>query len=155
GSVFEPRTADLPREELRAGALVMGRRRPPHFTDPKSPDFQAWAMYDEWDAKSLAQLIAGAIYPSGAIEFRGANAENSLWDVFVGPDRVGDVRRVTLDAPVWAPPAYGIEITFGVMDASQVAPPGESAYRPAARPVASVVRYQPLPTTPASEFDLA
>jgi phenylalanyl-tRNA synthetase beta chain len=155
GSVFEPRTAELPREELRAGALVMGRRQPPHFSDPKSPEFQAWALYDEWDAKSLAQLIAGAIYSSGAIELRDADAENLLWDVFVGPDRVGDVRRVMLDAPVWAPPAYGVEITFGVMDAAQVAPRGQSAYRPPIRPVVSVKRYQPLPTTPASEFDLA
>jgi phenylalanyl-tRNA synthetase beta chain len=155
GSVFAPRAAELPREELRVGALVMGRRQPPHFTDPKSPEFQDWAMYNEWDAKALAQLIAGAIYPSGAIELRESDAPNSLWDVFVGPDRVGEVRRVTLDAPVWAPPAHGVEITFGAMDASQVAAPGESAYRPPVRPVASVKRYQALPTTPASEFDLA
>ena len=51
GSVFEPRGGRLPVEELRVGALVMGRREPPHFTDPKSPEFEAWAAYDEWDAK--------------------------------------------------------------------------------------------------------
>jgi phenylalanyl-tRNA synthetase beta chain len=155
GSVFKPRGGQLPREELRVGALVMGRRQPPHFTDPKSPEFQAWATYDEWDAKSLAQLIAGTIYPSGPVELCDAADPEALWDVLVGPDRVGDVRRVTLDAPVWAAPAYGVEISLGEMDASQVAPPGESAYRPATRPVADVPRYRALPTTPPSEFDLA
>jgi phenylalanyl-tRNA synthetase beta chain len=173
GSVFEPRSGELPREELRVGALMMGRRQPPHFTDPKSPEFQAWATYDEWDAKSLAHLIAGAIYPGSPVELREAADPESLWEVIVGKDCVGGVRRVRLDAPVWAAPAYGVEITLGVMDASQVAPSGQSAYR-LAPPGESIwgrgdvsvplalagggevtPRYQPLPTTPASEFDLA
>ena len=65
------------------------------------------------------------------------------------------MRRVALDAPVWAAPAFGIELSLGVIDSAQVAPPGESAHRPPVRARRSVTRYQPLPTTPASEFDLA
>ena len=34
-------TTDMPHEELHVGALIMGRRQPPHFTDPKSAEFDA------------------------------------------------------------------------------------------------------------------
>ena len=155
GSAFEPQGPGLPREELRVGALVMGRRLPPSFTDPKSPDFQSWVLYDEWDAKGLAELIATVGHPGRPVSVRAAEGESSLWDVVVGEGRVGSVRRLSLDAPVWAPPAFGIEISLGLMDAAQVAPPGESAYRPPVSPATQVSRYRPLPTTPASEFDLA
>jgi phenylalanyl-tRNA synthetase beta chain len=58
GSVFMPRNSDLPYEELRVGLLVMGRRQPPHFTDPKSPEFGEWTTYAEWDAKALGASVA-------------------------------------------------------------------------------------------------
>jgi phenylalanyl-tRNA synthetase beta chain len=41
------------------------------------------------------------------------------------------------------------------MDSAQVAPPGSSAHRPSPRPSMETTPYRPLPTTPASEFDLA
>jgi phenylalanyl-tRNA synthetase beta chain len=68
---------------------------------------------------------------------------------------VGVVRRMQLDAPVWAAPAFGVEISMGVIDSTDVAPRGESAIRPFGRPQPSVPRYQPVPSTPASVFDLA
>ena len=43
----------LPREEMRVGVLVMGRRRPAHFTRAASPP-----AIDEWDAKALAEQCA-------------------------------------------------------------------------------------------------
>jgi len=156
GSVFEPRgRAELPHEELRVGALVMGRRQPPHFTDPKSPEFDAWATFDQWDAKALAERIAGTAFPSGSVTLRDASAPGALWDVTVDGRAIGTVRRVGLDAPVWASPAFGIELSLAVMDSAQVAPPGSSAHRPSARPSSPTTRYRPLPTTPSAEFDLA
>jgi phenylalanyl-tRNA synthetase beta chain len=155
GSVFTPRPDALPYEELRVGALVMGRRQPAHFTDPKSPEFDAWVTYTEWDAKALAQAVAEAGYPSATVAMRDAESPTTLWDVLADERVVGVVRGVTLDAPVWARPAFGIEISLGAVDSDQVAPPGESAYRPRKRPAAPVSRYQALPTTPAAEFDLA
>jgi phenylalanyl-tRNA synthetase beta chain len=155
GSVFEKRAGALPREELRVGVLIMGRRTPPHFTDPKSPEFQEWARYDHWDARAFAEMVAGAAFSGQGFALRESQSPDNLWEVIVGEESVGVVRRVALDAPVWAAPAFGIEITLGELDASQIAPPGSSAYRPATRPSPSVARYQPLPTTPASEFDLA
>ena len=45
GSVFEPSRGALPREELRVAALIMGRRTPRHFSDPKDKDFERWRRF--------------------------------------------------------------------------------------------------------------
>jgi phenylalanyl-tRNA synthetase beta chain len=132
----------------------MGRREPPHFTDPKSPEFDAWASYDQWDAKALAERIAGAAYPGARLALRDGSG-GTLWDVLIDDRAVGAVRRVGLDAPVWASPAFGVELSLGAMESAPVAPPGTAAHRPPPRPEVQAAPYKPLPTTPASEFDLA
>ncbi|HVX39850.1 MAG TPA: phenylalanine--tRNA ligase subunit beta [Gemmatimonadaceae bacterium] len=155
GSVFDARPSGLPHEEMRVAAVVMGRRTPPHFSDPKSPDFDAWVRYDEWDAKALAELVARAAYPGVSAELIASPDSATLWRVQVNGASVGTVRRLSLDAPVWASPAYGIELSLGVVDSRQVAAPGASAYGTAERAAPVVTRYESLPTTPAAEFDLA
>ncbi len=155
GSVFEPRPAGLPYEEMRVAAVVMGRRTPPHFTDPKSTEFDAWIRFDEWDAKGMAELAARAAYPGAVILLEPAADKGALWSVIVDGRSVGLVRPLSLDAPVWAAPAYGFEISLGEVSSSQIALPGASAYRAPDRPPAVIARYEPLPTTPAAEFDLA
>jgi phenylalanyl-tRNA synthetase beta chain len=155
GSVFEASAGEMPSEELRVAALVMGRRSPPHFTDPKSPDFDAWVAYDHWDAKALAEELAGVSYPGARIELASTPLDGLLWTILVDGATCGSVRRVGLDAPVWAAAAFGVELSLGAMDSAAVAPPGENAHRPFARPPVRVARYEPTPTTPASEFDLA
>lgn len=168
GATFEPGPKRLPDEELRVGALVMGRREPPHFTDPKSPEFSAWANYDEWDAKALAASVGRAAYPTAAVSVRPFTAADAsterlssgatagvLWTVSVGGDTVGVVRRLALDAPVWAAPAFGIEISLVRMASDDVAPAGRSAYRTPEKPQQSNRRFVAIPSTPASEFDLA
>lgn len=155
GSVFEPRAGMLPREELHAGLVVMGRREPAHFTDPKSPAFDAWIAYDEWDAKALAEVVARAAYPSAAIVLHDGASEGALWTVEADGTRIGVVRRLALDAPVWAAPAFGVEITLGVVESTPVAAPGQSAHAPGEHRLAFVPRYRALPTTPPAEFDLA
>jgi phenylalanyl-tRNA synthetase beta chain len=155
GSVFEPAAGELPREELRVGLLVMGRRQPAHFSDPKSADFDAWAMFAEWDAKAFGQSVARAAYPTATIELHEGESDSILWTVLSDGNSIGVIRRVTLDAPVWAATAFGVEVSLGVIDSGQVAPAGAAARRPFERPGSIVRRYQPLPTTPAAEFDLA
>src|SRR5262249_2713285 len=51
GTSFAP-VADGVKEEIRVGALLMGARRPRHFSEPDVPAF------DAWDAKGLAESIA-------------------------------------------------------------------------------------------------
>jgi phenylalanyl-tRNA synthetase beta chain len=155
GAVFEAVAGALPREEMRVGVLVMGRRQPPHFTDPKTNEFSEWARYTEWDAKGLAELVARVAYPDAAIELRPAARDGALWEVVSDSASVGTVTQVALDAPVWAAPAFGVEISLGLVDSAQVAPPGESAHRIFERSSRSVRRYQAVPSTPAAEFDLA
>ncbi len=161
GSAFVPRRAPggahegaLPMEELRVAALVMGRRRPPHWTEGAPPD------YDEWDAKGLAEEVARVGYPGSAVELRGAGSASArpgaLWEVVVDGRVVGGVHRLSLDAPVWAAPAFGVELTLLTIESGFVAPPGEARHTPLAGGTTTPrVRYRPLPVTPAAEFDLA
>ena len=188
GTAWEPAEGALPRETMRAAALVMGHRRPPHFSEPKVP------QVDEWDARALAEVTVASAFPGTAVELRPGGKE-LLWEIRVNgpaersgaaelaPDEsrvVGEVRRVALDAPVWAAPAFGIEIVLATLDSTPVAPPGRSAApHPAALPRDTrapragteadgrmandrgqtgpphEVRYRPLPVTPAVELDLA
>ena len=154
GAVFHPQAGPMPVEELHAGAIIMGRRRPPHFTDPKSDEFEATMTLDEWDAKALGELMAAASYPGSAIDLRPAEGEE-LWEIAIDGQRKGEVRRLALDAPIWARPAFGVEISLGRVDSTDVAPRGRSAHRAAELVLSRVRPYRPLPTTPAAEFDLA
>ena len=156
GAVFAPDAAGaLPTEEFRAAALVLGPSRPLHFTDEgREP-----ADVDEWDAKALAERLAGAAYPSAAVELRPVSGGEPLWHVVADGETLGEVRRLSLDAPVWAAPAFGVELTLGRMEAGAVAPPGENAYVEPAGGIeaprgARLPRYQPIPSTPAVLRDL-
>jgi phenylalanyl-tRNA synthetase beta chain len=83
-------------------------------------------------------------------------AHPELWRVQVGGVVIGGVGPVTLDAPVWAKPAYGVELTLGLMPSVPPAERGAHAHgAPAAPEQAAPIRYRSLPTTPAAEFDLA
>ncbi|MFI5310538.1 MAG: phenylalanine--tRNA ligase subunit beta [Gemmatimonadales bacterium] len=149
GSAFEPSPGALPRETLRVGALLMGERRPPHFSDPKPPRF------DAWDAKGLAQAMAGAAFAGAAVTIVPADAD-ALWIVRVDGHDAGSVRALALDGPVWAAPAFGVEIVLGVLPSAPEAPPGAHAYFPVGEGAAGrFVHFRPLATTPAAEFDLA
>jgi phenylalanyl-tRNA synthetase beta chain len=150
GAAFAPASGVLPVEELRVAAVITGHRRPPHFTEPSPPDF------DEWDAKGLAEEMVRAAEPGAVPDLRPGCGE-VLWEIFVRDERRGGVRRVPVDAPVWAAPVFGVELTLGVVASKPVAEPGsanhKSAWRTAAAPTGT--RYTPLPVTPAAEFDLA
>jgi phenylalanyl-tRNA synthetase beta chain len=150
GSVFEPRGDELPDESVHVALVVMGDREPAHFTNAKPPAF------DAWDAKGLAELVARTAFPDTPAELEPVGEGDLLWRIMVGGVPRGDVRRVPLDAPVWASPAFGVELTLAAMSNADVAPPGEHAHGSVPAPAArSVAPYRPLPTTPASEFDLA
>jgi phenylalanyl-tRNA synthetase beta chain len=129
-----PKKAALPREEMHVAALVMGQRTPTHFTRAVQPS------YDEWDIKFLAERVAGAAFPSATIELIPASGE-TLWEISVNGTKVGAARRLTLDAPVWAKPAFGLEINLEAIESI----PGTAKAR----------AYQPIPSTPRAQVDLA
>jgi phenylalanyl-tRNA synthetase beta chain len=150
GTVFAPGGDELPDESVHVALLVMGDREPAHFTNAKP------SAFDAWDAKGLAELVARVAFPDMAVELEPVGEEELLWRMVLSGTARGEVRRVPLDAPVWAAPAFGVELTLATMSNADVAPAGEHAHGaivpPTARPVS---RYRPLATTPASEFDLA
>ncbi len=154
GNVFTPRAGRLPLEETRVGALLMGARRPPHFSEPEPP------AYDRWDARDLAERMAAAAFPGAAVQTQPRSVGDDpglLWTVRVDGRAVGSVQQISLDKPVWASEAFGVEVTLGVMPSDDLAPPGRNAHAPAERESGATraVTYAPLPTTPAAEIDLA
>ncbi len=150
GHVFLPSSGRLPREEVRVGALLLGKRRPPHFTDP-SP-----GPYDAWDAKALAANLASVAYPGDRISLVPSDTQ-ALWRVKAGEDDIGSVVRVAMDRPVWASDAWGVELILGVMPSTDVAPVGQHAHVQATgrSPAVPHVVYRTIPTLPAAGFDLA
>ncbi|MFL5560114.1 MAG: phenylalanine--tRNA ligase subunit beta [Gemmatimonadaceae bacterium] len=150
GNVFTPGKGVLPHEQTRVAALVMGARRPPHFTESKPP------AYDEWDAKALAESIARIAYRGASVELVGGSDGADLWTIRVDGSPRGVVTRIVLDAPVWASPAFGVELSLGAVSSDPVAPPGLHAYGAAEQPdVRRIPEYRAVPTTPATEFDVA
>lgn len=135
GTVFtlarDPQTG-APAERVHAAAIVTGDRRPSHFTEPKPPH------YDEWDAKGIAESLAGAAWPGAAVAF-DPSVGDVLWNIDVNGTAVGTVRHLILDAPVWAAPVYGVEVDLNAIPFAS-----ESARK-----------YQVVPTMPAIEVDLA
>jgi phenylalanyl-tRNA synthetase beta chain len=151
GSVFSPGEHDLPDESVNVGLVVMGDRSPVHFTNPRP------AQYDAWDAKWLGELVARTAFPAVEAKLEPAGqADGVLWHIIIDGAERGSVRRLDLDAPVWAAPAFGVELVLALMSNSDVAPAGEHAHgaTPAPEP-RRTPRYRSLPTTPASTFDLA
>lgn len=152
GSVFAPRDGQLPVEKVRVGALVMGSRRPPHFTD------RAKEVFDAWDAKALGERIAELAYPGMRITLEAGDGAPVLWRISAKGGEVGTVERMALDKPVWAQDAFGVEVTLGRLPNAAVAAPGGHDYGAGGSsraPAKGHVTYRPLPTTPPAEFDLA
>jgi phenylalanyl-tRNA synthetase beta chain len=135
GTVFtserDPQNS-APAERVHAAAVIAGDRRPSHFTEPRPPHF------DEWDAKAIAELIAAAAWPGAQVGL-DASSGDALWSIVVNSKPVGMVERLKLDAPVWASPVYGVEVDITAI------PITSEITRP----------YQPVPSMPAMEVDLA
>jgi phenylalanyl-tRNA synthetase beta chain len=122
GTVFKKGEA-RPTEEVHAAALIMGKRRPPHFTEPEPPAF------DEWDAKGVAERLAGTIFPSRKIDLEPAlSGSDVLWHIHVDGSAAGSVQRLSLDAPPWASPAFGVELSIETTPVAPVAPHNQHDY---------------------------
>ena len=86
----------------------------------------------------LAERAASVAYPFARIELVPGSGE-TLWDVKADATMIGSARRLKLDAPVWAHPAFGLELNLEALP--QIA--GKSH------------RYEPIPATPRAQVDLA
>ncbi|MEO7998726.1 MAG: phenylalanine--tRNA ligase subunit beta, partial [Gemmatimonadaceae bacterium] len=134
GNAFVASKDRLPREEMRVGALIMGMRRPPHFTEPNPPAF------DVWDARNLATEIVRTAFPRVHIMIDEGEGD-TLWTLQSMEGTVlGRVVRVALDKPVWASEAYGVEFTLGLMPSADVAPARTNAHGTYVAPLPDALR---------------
>jgi phenylalanyl-tRNA synthetase beta chain len=110
----------------------MGQRAPTHFTNLTPDD------YDEWDIRYLAEISVAAAFPGvPAVLTPGTGA--TLWQILIEGRSVGSVRRVELDAPPWARPAFGLEINLQAIDQRTV----------------PVTKFREIAVTPSVQVDLA
>ncbi len=129
GDSGDPR---LPRERMHVAAVIVGDRRPAHFTEPHPPH------YDLWDAKSIGLSLANSAWPGAEVRAE-VSSDVTLWNILVDGVAVGSVRTVTVDAPVWAAPVFGIELDLESLSIER---------RPSRK-------YRAIPVMPAMEVDLA
>ncbi len=121
----------LPVENLHAGVLVQGHRAPLHFSG------SADANYDEWDAKWIAEVATRTAF--GNTDIKLILDDDSLWSIEADGNVVGTVQRLSMNAPVWAAPAFGIEIDLSAATEAKATAP----------------TYRALSNTPPVEVDLA
>jgi phenylalanyl-tRNA synthetase beta chain len=152
GDVFAPSKSALPSESLNVAVVVMGRRAPRHFTDPSGPGIEEWLAYDRWDVESMARDICAIAFPGKLNTLQPADGG---WTIVREGTTIGQVGRVKLDAPVWASPAWGLELTLGRVESRAPADKGQHSYVGPERRSTHVSKFRGLPTTPAAEIDLA
>jgi phenylalanyl-tRNA synthetase beta chain len=127
GTVFATAAgAERPREERHVAGVITGRRDPEHWSGSGE------ARFDMWDLKGQFEAALGLAIPGGAVQVEG--------DGWVARDprgrTVGYAGPLEADAPPWADPLFGYELTFD----------------PAPHLAA---QFAALPTTPSSERVLA
>jgi phenylalanyl-tRNA synthetase beta chain len=126
GTVFRARPGERPTEVRRVAGVVTGARAPRHWSNTGAPDF------DRWDLRGLFDAAVALANPGAIVQ-----VEDTSWvAVAANGDIVGRATSLAPDAPPWAAPVFGFEL----------------ALDPVLR---SPAQYRPLPTTPASERDLA
>jgi phenylalanyl-tRNA synthetase beta chain len=115
-----------PREERHVAAVITGRRDPEHWSGSDE------ARFDVWDIKGQFEAAIALAVPGGAVQVEGNG-----WIAQDSRSRtVGWAGPLEADAPPWADPLFGFELTFDPVERS--AP-----------------RFAALPSTPSSERVLA
>jgi phenylalanyl-tRNA synthetase beta chain len=127
GTVFTTAPAgQRPREERHIAAVLTGRREPPHWSGSGE------LRLDLWDLKGHFEAAVALAVPGGAVQVEGDG-----WVIHDARGRsIGHAGPLTADAPPWADPLFGFELSF------------DAAPRPA-------IRFESVPSTPSSERVLA
>jgi phenylalanyl-tRNA synthetase beta chain len=127
GTVFTTAPAgQRPREERHIAAVLTGRREPPHWSGSGE------LRLDLWDLKGHFEAAVALAVPGGAVQVQGDG-----WVIHDARGRsIGHAGPLTADAPPWADPLFGFELSF------------DAAPRPA-------IRFESVPSTPSSERVLA
>jgi phenylalanyl-tRNA synthetase beta chain len=128
GTVFARSQPGIePVEAMHAAFVVTGARAPLHWTDGGKA-----RRYDSWDALALFERLVALAHPGASVQVEAGRwvarrADGTL---------AGECGPLDADAPAWAAPLFGGEVTVAI--------------EPAARKP-----YRPLPIYPAVPRDLA
>jgi phenylalanyl-tRNA synthetase beta chain len=115
-----------PAEELRAAGVVTGGREPAHWASGQA------APWDRWDAKGFFEAAITLAVPGATVQVEGAE-----WVARTADGRVvGRAGQLAADAPLWASPVFGFEVSLDLAPRQPV-------------------RFRPLPSTPSSGRDVA
>ena len=127
GTVFASAAGgQRPREERNVAAVITGRRDPEHWSGLGE------ARFDLWDLKGQFEAAIALAVPGGAVQVEGNG-----WIALDSRGRtVGRAGPLEADAPPWADPVFGFELTFDPVERS-------------------AARFAALPSTPSSERVLA
>src|SRR5205085_339003 len=113
GTVFRPSAhpPDRPSEELHLAIVLTGARHPGHWKGVSGQDAKLPDM-DIWDLKQHFELAVGAAAPTGDVQ----PATNGTGWVAVGNGAapIGMAMPLEADAPKWAAPLFGVEVTLAV-----------------------------------------
>jgi len=128
GTVFRRAgLGEAPAEEHRAAAVITGAREPAHWSSASKP-----VDVDLWDLRALLEAALALAQPGVAVQVEGAD-----WVARTADGReAGRAGPVRGDAPPWAAPLFGLEVTID----------------PSAR---ATPTFQGLPVTPAISRDVA
>jgi phenylalanyl-tRNA synthetase beta chain len=119
--------AEAPPETLRAAFVVTGSRQPAHWSDGGKA--RPW---DRWDARGLFQRLVDLAHPGAKIQVQGME-----WvAVDAKGSEVGRCGALDADAPPWALPLFGGELTLSLKAAKELP-------------------FRPLPVFPSVVRDLA
>jgi phenylalanyl-tRNA synthetase beta chain len=128
GTCFAPGApGDRPGETTRVAAVVTGSREPAHWTaSGKGPDV------DRWDLKGLLEAVLELAHPTAAVQVDG-----DRWVIRAADgSSAGWAGALAADAPRWAAPLFGLELTLD----------------PSPR---AALAYRAVPATPAADRDIA
>jgi phenylalanyl-tRNA synthetase beta chain len=127
-------TGNVPHEELHLAIVLTGARHPAHWSDEMNQAAKLPDM-DIWDLKHHFELAVGVAAPGCDVQ-PAANGSGWVAMAKAGAEEAGMATPLEADAPRWAGPLFGLELTIAV----------------APLPLA---RYQPLPTQPPVVRDLS
>jgi phenylalanyl-tRNA synthetase beta chain len=127
-------TGNVPHEELHLAIVLTGARHPAHWSDEMNQAAKLPDM-DIWDLKHHFELAVGVAAPGCDVQ-PAANGSGWVATARAGAQQVGVATPLEADAPRWAGPLFGLELTIAV------------------EPL-PLARYQPLPTQPPVVRDLS
>ena len=148
-----PQASGLPLEEMRVAAVMSRPSSSPALVGVEHAGLRRVGRQGTRGGPCEVDAAGAQV----ELRVRGDAANRRSGRSRLTARRGAAIRRLALDAPVWAPAAFGIELTLARVSSDPIAPPGQSN-----APLdvehslrASPFRFRPFPSTPSTFVDMA